>query len=337
MKRLLILLALLLTACSQTIPVENAQIISRIDAATESGLLYLAANYNEYQYNDEYLTFVYGGESLECPLPTPCNVTYRLLDAYFDVYFLEEVTDTTLIQNQVDDAHAILSSLAKKWEAETIYNTKKSQVQGGIALDTYCILGFLENNHNMAEVVKSYVDVADWMEPNAFQTDIWRNVADESWCARLFIKTDIDKQLTKAVIYRLVDDTTAFKNHPDISDMDKLSVIYHMLYVLEDWERKYDDTTFKQEKLGYSDFISYFSQKNLQGNSLMTGNLLDVMVYSNYDNPETMKELTIKVLGNQRPEGHWRMTAEAGDNYVQVFTTFRALIGLNQYKQYLLK
>jgi len=67
----------------------------------------------------------------------------------------------------------------------------------------------------------------------------------------------------------------------------------------------------------------------------MTANLLDVMVYAEYDNPDAMKEIAEKVLNAQKPDGHWVMTAETGDNNVQVFTTFRALIGLNQYRNYL--
>jgi hypothetical protein len=65
----------------------------------------------------------------------------------------------------------------------------------------------------------------------------------------------------------------------------------------------------------------------------MTANLLDVMVYADYDNPDAIRELTEQVLLQQEQDGRWRMSPDSPADSVQVFTTFRALIGLNQYKK----
>src|SRR3989339_1628494 len=65
-----------------------------VNSAVQRGLAYLAAVYTPYHYPDTYLEYVYPGEALTCPLEG-CAITYRILDAFFDVRFLE---------NELEDA-----------------------------------------------------------------------------------------------------------------------------------------------------------------------------------------------------------------------------------------
>jgi hypothetical protein len=186
----------------------------------------------------------------------------------------------------------------------------------------------------MATVAASYLDnTLDWMPSDYYTNDLWRNIADESWCLRLFIVTNHDQDLTKALIQKMIGDTDQFIHAPNISESDKLAVVYHALYVLADYEETYHTGEFTKERLSYADYISYFSYKKLQGNTLMTSNLLDVMVHAQYDNPEALKELANTVLSVQEADGKWKMNPDAPPNDVQVFTTFRALISLNEYKK----
>jgi len=122
----LVVVIFVFTACSSQISDDDKKMLQRIETANYLGQKYLEANYNSYSYNDQYLLFIYPGEELACPIETPCNVTYRLLDAYFDVVLLEQVADVSQMPDQVKDAHAVLSALAKQWESEKIYNTIKS-------------------------------------------------------------------------------------------------------------------------------------------------------------------------------------------------------------------
>lgn len=324
---------LLVSACTQ-LDVKDQNMIDAIEVATVKGMAYLSENYGDYSYNDRYLTFVYSGESLGCPIDDECNITYRLLDAYFDVYFLEEVADISRIPEQAEDAHVIVEAIAKSWEDEKISNAATSDGEG-VALDTYCIVGYITENKVMSQNMQGYLEGNSWMPNDYYQQDVWRNIADESWCARLMIKTGAKQDAVKAVIYKLVDETQGFKLDETITDTDKLSMIYHMLYLVKEYEDFYGDDTFHNEVVAYSDFLNYFTAKNIGVNNLMNSNLLDAMVYAEYDNPAALRVIAGKVLEAQRPEGHWRMTKESGDDFVQVFTTFRALIALNQYKQYL--
>lgn len=331
---------ILLTACTPK-PVSDDEMSTRIDLATKQGLAYLESAYTDYSYADDYLTYVYPGEQLGCPLETPCNVTYRLLDAYFDVYFLEEaLPDLKILEKQRKDAHAVVEGVAKQWEKESINNVITSQDKppvstGGVALDTYCIVGFITKNKPMAEVARSYLtDDEDWMPDNYYIQDTWRNIADESWCLRHFIAVRLDKDLEIRLIAKLIDDTNIFIREENISDIDKLSVVYHAIYVLNDYERTYLDLQFQKQQRSYAEFIGNFtSDKRLTGNTLMTANLLDVMVASHYDNPAALEEFADTVLKAQEKDGYWKISTDFAPNNGQVFTTFRALIGLNEYQK----
>jgi predicted house-cleaning noncanonical NTP pyrophosphatase (MazG superfamily) len=324
-----------LTACAQK-PAPDNDTVTKIDLATEKGVAYLESAYQSGTYADNYLTFVYPGEHIACPLSTPCNVTYRLLDAYFDVYFLEQAMPHLKgMEQQRKDAHAIVEGIAKQWEKERINNViTSSSDPGGVALDTYCIIGFITKNKAMAGTAWSYLTADDdWMPNDYYISDAWRNIADESWCMRHFIAVRLDKDLEIRLIRKMINNTNEFIQDQNRTDLDKLSVIYHAIYVLNDYENAYKDLQFHQQKLSYADFISYFSSKNLAGNALMVSNILDVMVASHYDNPAALDEIAKNVLNAQEAQGYWKISQDFPANEGQVFTTFRALIGLNEYKK----
>ena len=60
-----------------------------VDDAADRGLAFLARSWQGDAYDDAYLAFVYPDEELECPLPD-CRLTYRLLDAYINLAFLDQ-------------------------------------------------------------------------------------------------------------------------------------------------------------------------------------------------------------------------------------------------------
>mgnify|MGYP001571994197 FL=1 len=80
-KKILILaiFALIISSCSSN---TNSQ------QAINKGINYLvSAQDKEFGYKDKYLTYVYPGEDLECPLEN-CKITYRKIDAFFNLIFI---------------------------------------------------------------------------------------------------------------------------------------------------------------------------------------------------------------------------------------------------------
>src|SRR3989344_4721229 len=116
MKKQLLLITILffISSCSSQINTQDS---------IDKGLNFLAqAKTNGFSYNDEYLKYVYPGESLECPLNN-CKITYRKLDAYFNLKFIKnDFQDYSLIKQDVEEADKILTSLIPIWRNKKLYN-----------------------------------------------------------------------------------------------------------------------------------------------------------------------------------------------------------------------
>ncbi|MFH1073002.1 MAG: hypothetical protein V1743_06250 [Nanoarchaeota archaeon] len=330
-----LLIIMAITACAPATPsLPSSVLAQRIDSAVQRGVGYLATSYVNYSYADQYLLYVYPGENLSCPFDN-CRVTYRLLDAYYDVIFMKQAgINLSAISDQEEDAEKILMFLAQEWEHEHIYNTLKSvPEEGGIALDTYCILGYVMKSRNMAIVAESYLDAEDnWMADGYYAEDSWRNIADESWCIRQFIATDLNQTLSAVLAKKMAAETRAYlaANH---TALDRLAVAYHALYVVSEYGKKYDDRNFAQDKAFLDAYVVHAIDDDLLKNNLMLANMLDVLLVSGSPNNAVLENIAQHLLESQEAGGYWRMTPDTPADNAQAFTTFRALIALQEYKE----
>ncbi|MFH1401227.1 MAG: hypothetical protein ABIH41_06955 [Nanoarchaeota archaeon] len=321
---------LLIVSCAPKDP-----LVQDIDDATGSGMRFLARSYSGFSYDDEYLKFVYDDEDLVCPVQG-CTLTYRLMDGYFNVKFIEEVVDdVSPMGRQVSDADAVLKGTIPLWNKEPIFNTIKGlqDPQQGIALDTYCILGMVYDDKSVAAHVREYVqDDLNIMPDDYHAVDVWRNIGDESWCVRLFLRTEKDKRFVESMVRRHLDEAYLFIDS-GADDVDKVSVVYHTLYVVAD-ARKYLKTDIYDKDIVYfSDFLSYFADKSFFSSVLMESNMLDVLLYAGFDNDALLEEMVTRILEAQGSDGRWRMSADAPENVADVFTTMRAVVAINEYKR----
>ena len=86
-----------------------------LDRAEERGLAFLERAWRGDAYDDDYLAYVYPGERLDCPLPD-CRLTYRLLDAYINLVFLERAgVSPGPAAAQFERAREVLDALAPSW------------------------------------------------------------------------------------------------------------------------------------------------------------------------------------------------------------------------------
>tara|TARA_Y100000310_G_C20569368_1_gene757197 strand:- start:101 stop:1048 length:948 start_codon:yes stop_codon:yes gene_type:complete len=156
----------------------------------EKGLIFLNNSYRDFKYNDSYLKYIYPDEKLNCKVEN-CELTYRVMDAYFNVYFIKkEFANYSIIQKQVDDVDIIFNNIIDEWRMGEIYNARKS-TQEGFALDTYCIFAYVMEDEKMDNVILDYLDYTDYrwsVESDTIGKDYWRFIADETWCARAIIK-----------------------------------------------------------------------------------------------------------------------------------------------------
>ncbi len=287
----------------------------------QKGMLYLNSIYNDGLYDDQYLLYIYPGEALECPLEN-CNLTYRLMDAYFnDIFIKEEVTNHDIMKKQVDDADKVLRSIIPIWEKEKIYNTIKGE-KDGLALDTYCILGFIYNNSKMASTVKESATGDNWITDDYYKgLDDWRNIADESWCVRFLIKTGYPAE---GFIKKEIKDTYVFLQGEHY-DMSKVVAAMHTLYVLNDANLLNEDFFFFQD---------YIAEKSslFEDDMLYQANVLEALSKTGYKDKEVLEKIAARLKEGQADDGAWYLYKYTKEKNGQVFTTFRAILALNAYE-----
>lgn len=316
MKKLLFLFVLIfLISCTTQIDVDDS---------IQNGLSYLNTVYEDGRYNDEYLLYVYPGEDLECPIED-CHLTYRILDAYFNlIYIKNEIKDYSVIRDQVEYGDEILQSLLPIWREGRIYNTIASikEDKDGFALDTYCILGYLYNDKEMAVNTLNYLDNNNWMADDYFREDEWRNIADESWCVRLLLKTKTMPELTNDLLQIKLNETYEFIEE-DYDKSTKIAAVVHTILMLSDAEGYNEDLKFFQD---YVLDLSYdVDDWHLQAN------VLEALARSKYEDKEKMRGIADLLISKQAEDGAWYMN-EDKENFLQVFTTFRGVLALNQYQ-----
>jgi hypothetical protein len=299
-----------------------------LDRAIERGLAYLNSVYTPFRYPDPYLEYRYPGEALACPLEG-CTLTYRILDAFFDVAFLEqELADPDLLGKQRIDAQNAFTAILPEWRAANLYNTITGEGKNGVALDTACILGFATHDRGIAEHVGSFLtDDGNWMRDDSFATDAWRNIADETWCIRLFLRTQVGRDRVVALIEKKIAETEEFLAHTSSAN-DRIAVLYHMAILLAEQ----NDPQQRERLDGYVRALAAFAtQSDIRQDTFMLANILDALVRSGRGDPSILRSIADALRMRQREDGSWVKSAR--DPSYPVFTTFRVLLGLNQYRR----
>ena len=308
----------------------------RINTAIDRGFAYLDSKWDGEGLQDEYLEYVYPGENLDCPnLTTPrinesgegmraCNLTYRKLDSYFDLKMLEDVRGSERIRTETEFAERVLDSLVPEWRRQPIYNTIKTNGTG-MALDTYCILGLLYSDREMARKVREHLTGTNLMDDNYYSVDAWRNIADETWCIRLFSKTGVDKNVTGLMAREKIKEADSFLTGSN-SNTDKAAVLIHMVPLLEETDLggSNESKMFKRKLLNLSRDPEVFRS------TLLITNILEVLSISGVSKPD-LGFMEREIIERQGMDGGWRAVEEETSG--EVFTTFRAILALDAFRR----
>lgn len=299
-------------------------------SAVQNGLRYLATIYTPYHYPDSYLEYVYPGEALVCPLDG-CTITYRILDAFFDVRFLQqEVEAPELIKAQISDVEKTFAAILPEWRTANLYNTIVSDGKPGIALDTACILGYTENDEAIADHVATFLTAdGNLLKDDEYADDRWRNIADETWCIRLFARTGRQSQRLRELVQTKISEADQFLAQEQGEEF-RIAVLFHMLYLLADL----DDPHFTQKLRQYTEALATLAaDPAIAENTFTQANILDALARVRFDDRDVLDRLARNILLRQRADGSWTQTPRAG--LFPVFTTFRATLALNKYDRLL--
>lgn len=288
------------------------------------GFSYLRDHYQDFQYDDSYLQYHYPNENLNCPVAN-CRLSYRLMDAFFNVKMLSQAgASADELGQQYQDAECVFELIRPEWQAGSIAQTLTGSSPNGFALDTYCIFGYLFQDQAMARVVRQASQGTEWLAEDLYSQDVWRNLADETWCLRLLLATDTDRDFTGQAITKKIEQTDAFLN--TATPFDQYAVLYHMIPLLSESEEHGD---FKASLQNYTDRLSqHISRPEFEGQALVLANALEVFCSIDHLGREKIQTLTKRLLKLQDFDGGWWPYAGADDG--KVFTTLRVLLVLTR-------
>ena len=318
---ILIIILIFITSCSYQINTQDS---------INKGLNYLkTAQNDELGYNDGYLKYIYPGENLECPLGN-CKITYRKLDAYFNLIFVKnEFKNYQIIKDQIDQADTILMSLLPIWRQKKLYNIINESMKdpNGYALDTYCILGYLYNDREMSNLALNSLENGKWLPDDFYEGDQdFRTIADESWCVRLTAKNN--KELIRKTKDRIVKDTYTYLNE-DHQKITKVNAAIHTLTMLIEFNENKEDIDFFKNYIAKS-----IGDKDTWEDTTTLANILDVLILSNYKDKTIINKIVKELIKRQEIDGRWKVNKDYNGNFGQVFTTFRVLVALNKFEKW---
>lgn len=300
----------------------------RADHAIDAGLGFIAAAWTGDGFEDEYLRFRYPGEELDCPLPE-CVLTYRLLDAYFNLVMLLSIRpDLGPAGTLGERADQTLRSLLPAWRARGLYNVLRDPDPDGIALDTYAILAWLYRDVAMAGVVERHRTGWGWMADDFYApAERFRKVADEAWAVRLHSAT-ADGPCQVKLIGAIVAGAREVIESPAPLEA-RVNAALHAVYVLQDGR-----TPFEAELEDLERFLrASVGEPELAGDVLSLANVLDALALDASRAADDLADLVAMLLGHQQPDGSWPPRAGATGSRLRVFATLRSTLGLVRWRQ----
>jgi hypothetical protein len=301
---------------------------NQLERAINRGLDYLAAAWDGQEYADPYLQYVYPGENLPSPV-SGWKITYRRIDAYFNLLLISGVLeDSGPLRPHVRAATRLLKNLPRAWRGVGIHNVMHDGDPAGVGLDTYCIVGLAEHDRDMARQTLRHMDGFDWI-PEGYYKDFerFRKFADETWCIRLLMKTNVAPEVTSrlfmANLQRAEDQMGRAKQHEE-----RAYLALHALYMLLDAGHAAPD---EQTRRFLEAAMGIAEEPSIQKNLLLQANLLDVMLQAETpDARAPIARITHRLLEAQGDDGGWPSIGGESGSRARSFTTLRVLLALGR-------
>ncbi len=318
------------------------------DQPVNKGENYLMNVYDKDVYlQDIYLMYEYPNENLKSPSDRP--ITYRILDAYFDMFIINEKTDDSNgLREPIKVALADLSALVPIWETNVwlfnVQNPIEEHNKDPVALDTYCILGYLYNSSKMADVVLIASNGTKWLSPQMYEhDDQWRQIADEVWCIMLLAKTKVDDSTTEDHVNLKMHEIKIFETY-NFEGVTAAAAELHIVMMLT--EAAHLNGTYVDLLSEYQNkLIKSMEKEECWANTLLIANVLTSLIDSKYTNKTTLEKYYNELIVRQTPKGAWypiwhesqkEMINSAFNEQIdngQAFTTMRAIIAMESYDE----
>ncbi len=195
----------------------------------------LERDYDGRAFRDPYLTYIYPEEKLPRASADP-DLTYRRIDADIMLALLERKGSVPApLRPAVEQARRVIHELPASWAGWGFSNVRRGTRPDGIALDTFCIVGWLERDGSMAAAALQALDGDAWLPEGLYEgEELFRRDADEAWCLRLLASCAGGGMApARRVLDRLVADLRAARKEAP-AGRHAFYAAYHLALLLED-------------------------------------------------------------------------------------------------------
>jgi len=281
-----------------------------------SNTTFISSSYS----NDSYLTYVYSSENL------PFNLTYRKIDFYSNLYILHKFYGYNVENYKF--INESLNNFSEWSNSQSFSNTIIRTGMPTLALDTYCIVKYYRNDSNGAKKILDYItEDYNIMADNYYTQDVWRNIADETWCVMLIKKTNINDSLSKTLLSIKLKEGRSFLLNDSYDEISKAGIVLHELYLLKEFEGYQQEKNFWIDKAFY-----YLSQEEILQNNLMLSDFVDILLEYNITKKDVEKFVDL-LNSRKNSNGYWDLDQNVTTKRFQIFTTSRVLIALAHFNE----
>jgi len=325
--QLLVLALPLLAALRDGKPAESA---GAIDAAFHKGASCISrAVDSKGTFGDPYLSYEYPEERLPAPEGAR-RLTYRIIDAYAILTMLRRAGPLpSELEGIAAEAEQALRRLAPAWRGRGFTNTLRDPRSDGIALDTYCIVGWLSADADMAREVVDAIDGDRWL-PAGWYDDLqrFRATADESWCLRLALSAGKPDPPVLRVRDRLAADL-AKAREKDPAGLDAFYLAWHLGMLAADGK-------LPDAQPAIIDIFSAWTRAHVRKGRTARSDIVEwvnlasseTLVHAGARGARTAELATQATLDHQDPDGCWTIPGARPANDGYAFLTLRALLAL---------
>lgn len=303
-----------------------------VERALRGGAACLERDFDGEAFRDPYLTFVYPAEKLPSPPGRP-PLTYRMLDADTILVLLgRERAAPPGMEKMIAGAGRAIHEAAPLFEKAGLSNVRKGARADGVALDTYCIAGWLEGSEAMAREVARALDGDGWLLDGLYDgEERFRSNADECWCLRLLVSQRVDPSSWRPALDRI---SKSVLDHAERSPSDRGAFydLWHLGMVLREIDTHHPKIPALVAALhrwaaahrapdGASSPDDLFEWVNLASSDLLRGKA----------GVELRDEAASITLKAQDAGGCWRVPGEASGSGT-TFLTLRAMLAIAPYR-----
>jgi hypothetical protein len=308
-----------------------------VERAFQNAATCLAGTFDGNGFRDPYLTYVYPGENLPLPKGGP-RLTYRMIDADTVLVLLGRAGRVPAsLEGAVEKAGASLRGVLPVWRGSGIYNLRKAPSPNGVALDTYCFVGWLYQDREIASVVAADRDGDGWLPEKMYAgEERFRLDADESWCLRLLASPAGPGIEEAAPVIDRIASTLHRETASDPSGSAAFYEAFHLAMVLSEAERSRKGLPSRHRPLE-DDVVAAFSAWASARGGDAASEARDILEWANLaaaDLPDGVGSASLRaraidvLLRGQSADGCFRIPGASPPGSGTSFLTLRALLAL---------